>query len=188
MDARINKTKDKIILAFKNLILKMNYKDIVIEDIIKESGIVRSTFYRHFKTKSDVLLAVLKNISAHVFSHVTSEELSHDFSKSSISDYKHFITHIFYHLHDEYKLINAILESEANGFFIDSLKKEVEPFALICIKNNFFKIYNLPQDLMLESILANFIVILKYWSNTGFKTTPETLTEYFIALNYVAAR
>ena len=183
MDKRLYKTNKKILIAFKNLLKTHDYSEIIIEDIIQEAKIVRSTFYRHYKTKNDVLDSVCKDIFDHVFSHALQEEKSHDFSKSSILDYKHYITHIFYHLDDENELLHAILNSEAKSFFIDSLKKEFKPFANICLKNKFFNNSKLPEKLMLESILANFILVINYWDQTNFSNSPEMLTEYFIILN-----
>ncbi len=184
MDKRLTKTNKKILVAFKQLLKKTNYNDIIIEDIIKEADIVRSTFYRHYKTKNDLLTSVCKDIFTHVFSHSLEEEKSHDFSKSSMLDYKHYITHLFYHLDDEHELIHAILNSEAKVFFIDSLNKEFTPFAKLCIKNKFFYNEKLPEMLMLEGILANFILIIEYWDQTNFSNSPEALTDYFLTLNY----
>lgn len=97
MHDKINSTTQKIYDAFAAVLLEKNYKDVRIQDVLDKSGVARSTFYAHYKTKEDLLKSICSTIFGHVFSHSLEEEKSHDFSKSSMLDYKHFITHIFYH-------------------------------------------------------------------------------------------
>ncbi len=60
-DIRILNTKEFVFEAFKALLKKFNYHDITISMIIKKAGIGRTTFYRYFYTKDDILLSKLKN-------------------------------------------------------------------------------------------------------------------------------
>ena len=117
MNKKLSKTNEKIYKAFEKVLYTKNYNEIRIQDILDQSGIARSTFYAHYRTKEDLLRSICITIFEHVFSHTLEEEKSHDFSKSSIFEYKHFITHIFYHLHDEKQLILAIFLSKARTSF-----------------------------------------------------------------------
>lgn len=81
-----------------------------------------------------------------MFSHVLKEEKSHDFSRSSIFDYKHFITHIFYHIKDESRLIHAILLSQSKAIFLDYMREGVREFATACVVNGFVDLKGLPEN------------------------------------------
>lgn len=183
MDKRTEKTLDSIYEAFTILINTKNYDDITIQDILDKSNVGRSTFYTHFKTKNDLLLKVSEDIFTHVFSHSLQEEKSHDFSKDSIYDFKHLITHILYHVRDEKDLIRGILLSNGNNLFLDEFKNHLTKFA-----NSYFNNYPYPKDsplpleLKKQLLVDGFITILKYWIDDDFKETPEKLTEYFISL------
>lgn len=59
-DLRIKKTKEYVYEALKALLKKFTYNDISISMIIKKSGIGRTTFYRHFYTKDDIIKTKLK--------------------------------------------------------------------------------------------------------------------------------
>ncbi|HEY8364262.1 MAG TPA: TetR/AcrR family transcriptional regulator [Haloplasmataceae bacterium] len=59
-DLRIQNTKEFVYEALKNLLSKHKYQDISISMIIKKSGVGRTTFYRHFYTKDDIILTKLK--------------------------------------------------------------------------------------------------------------------------------
>lgn len=122
MNKKIEDTNEKIYNAFSEVLLLKDYNDVRIQDVLDKSGVARSTFYAHYKTKEDLLKSVCTTIFSHVFSHVLKEEKSHDFSRSSIFDYKHFITHIFYHIKDESRLIHAILLSQSKAIFLDYMR------------------------------------------------------------------
>ena len=183
MDKRTLKTLDAIYEAFTILINTKDQDEITIQDILDKSNVGRSTFYTHFKTKNDLLLKISQDIFEHVFSHSLQEEKSHDFSKDSIYDFKHLITHILYHVKDEKELIKGILLSKGNNLFLSEFKNHLTKFA-----NSYFNNYPyaktnlLPLELKKQLLVDNFITILNYWINDNFIETPETLTEYFVSL------
>lgn len=55
-------TREWIIQAFLSLLSRKKYSEITIVDISLEAHIGRRTFYRHFKTKEEVLLIQCKTI------------------------------------------------------------------------------------------------------------------------------
>lgn len=183
MHKKINATTEKIYDAFAEVLLEKAYADVRIQDVLDKSGVARSTFYAHYKTKEELLKSICSTIFGHVFSHSLAEEKSHDFSKSSIFDYKHFITHIFYHLHDEKTLVHAILLSQSKDIFLNFLRGELAEFATACVENNFVTGKNLPKSLKVNSIIENFVLLVEYWDETSFADTPERLTEYFLIMN-----
>lgn len=183
MHKKISATNEKIYNAFADVLLEKDYSDVRIQDVLDKSGVARSTFYAHYKTKEDLLKSICTTIFGHVFSHTVKEEKSHDFSKSSIFDYKHFITHIFYHLHDEKHLVHAILLSQSADTFLSFLRSELNEFATACVENNFVKNDALPRSLKIKSLIESFVLIVEYWNEQDFAQTPEKLTEYFISMN-----
>lgn len=183
MNKKISATTEKIYNAFAEVLLEKEYSDVRIQDVLDKSGVARSTFYAHYKTKEDLLKSICTTIFGHVFSHSLEEEQSHDFSKSSIFDYKHFITHIFYHLHDEKNLVHAILLSQSKDTFLNFLRGELREFATACVENNFVTGKELPKPLKINSVIENFVLLVEYWNSTAFTDTPERLTEYFLIMN-----
>lgn len=175
----INKLYDGLAIILKN----KPYNDITVQDILDEAKISRSTFYSHFKTKEELLLSVISHIFEHVFSHTLNEEKTHDFSKSSIFDYVHLITHIFYHFRDEKELIDAIFASESRNIFLDYMKKELDEFASICVSSNMLSEKQIPYELRKRQFINNFVIALEYWQKNNYQETPEKITDYFIKLN-----
>ena len=183
MDKRIEKTNHLLYSALATLLNEKPYSKITIEDLLQESKVSRSTFYAHFKTKEEVLVSITSMIFTHVFSHSLKEEATHDFSKASIFDYNHLITHTLYHLHDEKKLIEAILSSESKDIFLRDLRNEISPIAERSLDLGVLRSKDIPRQLRVAEIVESFLVTIIYWFNNGCKETPETLTNYFFAMN-----
>ena len=122
-------------------------------------------------------------IFSHVFSHSLKEETTHDFSKVSLFDYSHLITHTLYHLHDEKALINAILSSESKDIFLRDLRKEITPIAKRSLELKILQYRDIPEDLRIAEITESFVLLIEYWFNNDCKETPETLTTYFFNMN-----
>ena len=58
-DRRVRKTRDAICSAFNKLVLSREFDSVRIEDILATAGVARSKFYQHFRSKDDVLCAVM---------------------------------------------------------------------------------------------------------------------------------
>jgi AcrR family transcriptional regulator len=58
----VSRTRRDIIRAFDDLINRKPFDEISVEDILKKSGVSRSTFYRYFRDKWDVMNTHYKDI------------------------------------------------------------------------------------------------------------------------------
>lgn len=184
MNKKIENSIANIYNGFTIALKNKSYKDITIQDILDESHVSRSTFYAHFKTKEDLLNSLSKHIFQHVFSHTLKEEETHDFSKSSIFDYKHLITHIFYHLKDEKELLDAILlEKESKTIFFEYFKDELKELAHVCVMGSLLIKKDVPNELRERQFINNFLITIEYWQKNKYLESPEIITEYFINLN-----
>ncbi|MBQ7250206.1 MAG: TetR/AcrR family transcriptional regulator [Bacilli bacterium] len=183
MDKRILKTKAAIYSSLADLLLEKDFDDLSVEDILERSGVSRSTFYAHFKTKGDVLDSISRNIFDHVFSHGLSKEHSHDFSAASIFEYETFFVHILYHLKDEEKLIHAILLSSCKQRFFKDLREKMTSLVHHCIHDGLFTRKDVPEDYQVRSIVESFLSLIEYWFATNLAETPEKTASYFIAIN-----
>lgn len=107
---------------------------------------------------------------------------SHDFSRSSIFDYKHFITHIFYHIKDESRLIHAILLSQSKAIFLDYMREGVREFATACVVNGFVDLKGLPENWKSEALSKVSFLSSSIGATRDFGHARK-LTDYFLKLN-----
>lgn len=183
MDKRIERSKQAIYDSFGDCLKRKGYDALTVEDVLKGCGISRSTFYAHFKDKEDVLISLTDDIFGHVFSHSLEEEKTHDFSKTSIFDYQHFITHILYHLHDKKDLVSAILRSSSREIFFSLLREKLKPLSNKAFEGELLRRKDIPEELQRREAIENFITLISYWFDNDCQETPESMTRYFMEMN-----
>lgn len=176
------KTKLLISNAFTKIINEKDYNDVTIQDILSLSGVSRSTFYLHYKTKDDLLLSYSRHIFQHVFNHVIQEEATHDFSNELFYDYKNLIVHIFYHVRDEKELFNGMLKSKSNSLFLDEIRINISKLVESYYNNYPFKDEHMSIELYKIILVENFICILKYWMNNSYSERPEDIGKIYFSL------
>lgn len=54
-DRRVQRTRESLFRAFRELVLTRRYDEIKVGDIIGQAGVARSTFYEHYQSKDDML-------------------------------------------------------------------------------------------------------------------------------------
>jgi AcrR family transcriptional regulator len=69
-----NKTKSAIKKALLELIQEKNYPDITVGDITGRGNVGRSTLYKHYQSKADVLVDIHKDMFEHLFSGLSTSE------------------------------------------------------------------------------------------------------------------
>jgi AcrR family transcriptional regulator len=183
MDKRIVKTNAAIYVALAELLAEKTFDELTVEDILISSGVSRSTFYAHFKTKGDVLDSISRNIFAHVFSHALSKEHSHDFSGASVFEYETFFVHILYHLKDEEKLIRAIMASNCKERFFKDLRDKMGQLVHRSLHDGLFPRKEIPEDYQVRSIVESFLSLIEYWFASDLRESPEVIAGYFITIN-----
>ncbi len=181
MDKRQVKTRISLYHAFGECLKEKDYAEISVEDILRQSGVSRSTFYAHFKGKDDLLESISTNIFAHVFSHSLKQESTHDFSSDSLFEYKHLFTHIFYHLRDDKELIKTILSSSCREVFLEELRKGIGPLVEKVVKDGIVPYDDIPLPLAILQTRERFVISFVYWFGNDCKESPETMTSYLFS-------
>lgn len=70
----VNKTKTSIKEALLELIHEHNYSKITINQISQRGNIGRSTIYKHYKSKADILVDIHKDMFEHLFSGLPADK------------------------------------------------------------------------------------------------------------------
>ena len=179
MDKRETKTRKSLYEAFKECLKTKDYNSISISDLLSKSGVSRSTFYSHFKSKDDVLKALCNEIFDHVFAPTQTKESDHDFSNSSTFDYTRMITHVFYHFYDKQELIREILVCGGAPIFLETLKERTYPLFSACIKSRIYYKEGISEEIQIHQISESFVSLIRYYVENGCKLSPEELMEIF---------
>lgn len=157
IDMKTNETSKKALLnALLNLCKAFNYDEISISQICKESNLNRSTFYRIFKSKDDILKEQLGKFMEEYYSYC----VAHKFTDHQNNVY----LFSFYRQHGELFMLmyKARLFNELRD---------------ICLAN-FPKNTRHKDDIYEKIYITNgYLGVLLHWLETGMKESDESMAE-----------
>lgn len=80
-DLRIQKTKEAIRKAFKEMICEMDYEQISVKELTQRAKINRKTFYLHYNTLDDLLLEIQNELAQNFIRRTQGLERPRDMDK-----------------------------------------------------------------------------------------------------------
>lgn len=102
---------DALLILMEN----KNYTDITVGEIVDKAGVNRSTYYRHFEKKEDVIQFFLDQISKDIL----------EWDKATESTFEEHLINVYKHYYKHKKQIMAIYKNNLSILFLDILKKDL---------------------------------------------------------------
>ena len=179
MDKRQMKTRKAIFDAFVRLLEHKNYNSIIVQDIIDEALIGRSTFYAHFETKEDLLEALCQELFSHIIDTASDFSHAHGLYKNSHIKEAIFL-HILQHLEDNDNNILGLLSCESNELFLRHFKNSLKELIQSHFLNNQTCPHNnIPHDFISNHIAGSFVEMVLWWLETNRQYSIEDMSRYF---------
>lgn len=147
--------------ALLELMLEKDYTKISIGEIAKKAGVDRSSYYRHFKSKEDII--------SFFFDMVLKESLEGYTNLSSI-DFTLYIHSIYTAFLNYRKEILLIHYANLSFLLLDVLSKRFQFSELA-------KDFPLSKQYELSYIIGGIYNNLIFWMSRDMKETPDELTE-----------
>jgi len=147
--------------ALLELMLEKDYTKISIGEIAKKAGVDRSSYYRHFKSKEDII--------SFFFDMVLKESLEGYTNLSSI-DFTLYIHSIYTAFFNYRKEILLIHYANLSFLLLDVLSKRFQFSELA-------KDFPLSKQYELSYIIGGIYNNLIFWMSRDMKETPDELTE-----------
>ena len=113
-DRQVQRTRKAILDAFGLLFFANGYDGVDVKDVASRANVGRSTFYRHFRSKEDLLVQSLEPLFAHLADCCVSE------------DQPPGLTFIVQHFWDNRRLARAVFTGRSMAFVVRSLEKAIE--------------------------------------------------------------
>ena len=146
------KKRERILKKSWELFKKNGYEEIKIERITKEVGISKGSFYTYFKTKEDVLFAILEKIEIEIENSINDIDTSEEPSKILYNLLEKRVE-LFLGYVQNMKLGNLYIMKLGQ---IDEFKNKITVFYTTFIKENFIKKYENKKIWDLE-IISKYI-------------------------------
>jgi AcrR family transcriptional regulator len=172
IDRRIQRTKQRLRQGLIDLTLEQGFDTITIRDITRQAGVGYATFFRHYKSKDELLLDVLDHLLEEV---QTLLQPTLDTAGSSDSG-----TLIFIHVRDNEALYRVLLSSDGNHFALDRLRAAgVESFL---IQHTPLPHSPIPPDIAANHIVNATINLIQWWLVHDMPYSPERMGEIYSKL------
>lgn len=176
LDRRITKTRLEIKEAFIALMQEKNFNELTVRDITERANINRTTFYKHYLDKFDLLdkyeTEICKKIEETI-DEVTMNSLKDTFEKqisflSLIKVYEYF--------NEERALMKVLLGPNSDISFQEKIRQ-------LLIRNMHERILtqvpleqlNIPLDILIMYVSSAHIGLIRYWLENNIQHTPTEM-------------
>ena len=119
-DARIVKTKEKLVNVFCSMLETRKFEDLTVNEICNEAGVRRATFYKHFTDKYDFLRYFVSKKRADFDARV-------NYSKNSGAEVEYYIEYVrgvVGFLSENEKIISNALDSALLHAIVEIVKEQ----------------------------------------------------------------
>jgi len=164
------RVKKSIEIAFFTLLKEKNFSEITVTDIVKKSGVARTSYYRNFNSKEDIIKEYIRHLREKI-------DLASEYSSKTLDeklDYNSITTHISYYLKEKHVLLllynsgfGTLMLEEANHYIEEDLGDM--PFDSIERYNLYFA----------SGAIFNTLI---QWLKSGAKETPGEMAQLFMSV------
>ena len=184
IDLRVKRTDKLILDTFMNLLKEKSFDDIRISDICNGAMIHRTTFYKHFEDKYNLLSYALKNI-------INGFEIkSLDFYNNTVSRkfYINLFKSFLQHIENNRKIYLVGLRNLKSDFLINNFKRIIVTSIKYRLEDNnkHGANFTIPIPVLAELYYATMIGLGIWWlQNDADISIDETISYLDLALTHI---
>ena len=170
-DRRIARTRNLLGDALVELLQQKNFDDITVQDVLDRAGVGRSTFYVHYRDKTDLFLSDVEDFF----------ELCSGLLKKHNANPKRLlpVQEVFAHIRDMRQFYAAVVRSRkihevqalGRGFFARSIEERLESAGV--------KLEPLERAAKAYALAGSFFSLLDWWIDKGMKAEPKEMDAIF---------
>lgn len=171
-DRRSQRTRRLVISALMELMAEKPYDAITIQQVLDRAGIGRSTFYKHYYDKEDVLASLAEQML---------EMLSQQFSQRETEQGILPSLELFQHIDRNHQHLRTQLRGQGLKVVWEvaqaSLRRNIEQGLAATFEKNGTP--SVPLEVMAQYLAGAFFNLLKWWVETETPHTPAQMDEMF---------
>lgn len=152
--------KSYIVDALLILMSEKDFHSITIDELVKKAGVNRSTYYRHFTGKEDVIFYFLDSVMSEYLEQIQFQKL----------DLKTYLQKLFSHFMNYRKQMLVIYHAGLSMVLLNVLKKYF--YSQIDTSKPLVEQYEV------SFYIGGIFNHLLMWFSRGMKESPEEMTEY----------
>lgn len=183
-DRRSIRTRAAISAALIELIEEKGFEILTVSDITRRADINRSTFYLHFRDKSDLVLQMEAEITKN-FEEILIKDLAINFRElEKMEAPLPMVVSMFNYFRENSRFIGAMLELRGDlslqNQIIKVIQKNISLGFLLGIQSIRFEV---PADYLFSYVISAHLGVIQAWIKKGCIETPEEMATNLMKLS-----
>jgi len=162
IDRRVLRTRQSLGEALVNLTLDIGYDAITIKELTQEASIGYATFFRHFKSKDELLMYVLESVL---------EDLNEMMEADMTAYEQALVMYRYIEQHDRIYRVFVMLprDSELLNRVYEAISTSIEN-AYVARNES-----RIPMDVAVNHIVTSIIELIRWWISTDLELSVEQM-------------
>lgn len=175
-DRRTEKTKQATFQAMAALMQEKKFAQISVQEIIDRANIGRTTFYSHFPTKDDLLVAYMDD-----FFQLLNNPLTHQLTEGNPPRQMIPVSEFFTQIEKNSRQIRGLMQSGLDDLLFQKLKDFWGANIREYLSTQFYSEDHLaiPIGMLTAHATNSLIELAKWWMDTKMTYTPEQMELYY---------
>lgn len=170
-DRRVERTRNAIINAFKEMIIEKDFNEITIKELAERANINRKTFYLHYESMEEILFDVTVELSEQVFESLNDK----GFFDPNVIGITPLIETINELINSNYELTRKLISANSYHFFSRNIKDLIKDSVIRKIKKH-IDMSEYKMNLVGDYIASGLSKLLKDWFENPQITINEVST------------
>jgi len=183
-DRRIQRTRALLLSALLDLIVERGYEDVTVQDIVDRANVGRSTFYKHFLDKRELLLSGVDGLQG----VLSQQRAAQDWSAAVSQRLLGFSLPLFQHVQSNFRFCRALLgprsgaivEPHVQRILADLVREELAA----CVGSG--AVLAVPLDVVVQYTVSAFLGLLRWWMDQPAPCAAEEIDQQFRTLSIPA--
>ena len=183
-DRRVQRTRALLLSALLDLIVEQGYDKVTVQDIVDRANVGRSTFYKHYLDKRELLLNGVDGLRG----SLVQQRPARDSSDAERERLLTFSLPLLQHVQSNLRFCRALLgphsaaivEPQIQRILGDLVREElaecVSPGAKLAV----------PLDVVIQYTLSAFLGLLRWWMDQPARCSAEEIDRQFRVLTIPA--
>ena len=168
-DSRAIATRDKIRIAFLDLLIEEPYQTVFVKDVYTKAGVSKPTFYRHYTSLEDLYLDIENAFFAKYEEMLNNTDLPDTDPRS-----KRMLEALWIALQSNDFLLLCMMAFSQNNRLQDSFIEKIKPSYLKRVKNR-FELSEAELDFQLSFLVGGALSVYRMYVKNGRKEPQDEI-------------
>ena len=171
-DRRSRRTHRLLAGAFVALLSEHRYSELTVQDILDRADIGRTTFYRHYWDKDDLLASEMERVIDVLSRQANTSTHDRVLPLPSFG--------IFQHVQEQHALYRVLVRGQAIDVVLTTIKTHLREQ----VEQHWHQILAKPIDdlsvrVTAQSVVGTFVTLLQWWMENDMPLSPAQMDAYF---------